>query len=147
MVLVLDASATLAWLIERNDPNESELANAVLRTIQASEAIVPALWFPEVVNGVLIAERKGVTDVSTSASFMGLVSGLPIEEDRKRPSAVYGTILALGRTYSLTGYDATYLELLLRTRGTLATFDRRLAGAVRKAGGLVFGDPVLGALR
>jgi predicted nucleic acid-binding protein len=42
--------------------------------------------------------------------------------------------------YSLTAYDATYLELVLRTGGTLATFDRQLATAVRKAGVRVFGD-------
>jgi predicted nucleic acid-binding protein len=41
----------------------------------------------------------------------------------------------------LTGYDATYLELVLRTGCALVTFDRQLADATRKAGGRVFGDP------
>jgi len=46
----------------------------------------------------------------------------------------------LARAYQLTGYDATYLELVLRSGGVLATFDRQLAEAARKAGGRVFGD-------
>jgi predicted nucleic acid-binding protein len=138
--LVLDASATLAWLIDRNDPQEARLADDVLRTIQSHDATVPALWFPEVVNGVLVAERRGGVASSTSASFMGMVYTLPIVEDSTRPSAVQATVLTLARTYRLTGYDATYLELVLRIGGKLATFDRALAAAVRLAGGQVFGD-------
>lgn len=140
MALILDASAALAWLVDRIDPDEARLANAALRTIQAGSAVVPALWFPEVVNGMLLAERRGVIGISTSASFIGLVSTLPIEEDRTRPFDVYGTVLTLARAYDLTAYDATYLELVLRTGGVLATFDRQLADATRKAGGRVFGD-------
>jgi predicted nucleic acid-binding protein len=48
--------------------------------------------------------------------------------------------LTLARAYNLTSYDATYLELVLRTGGKLATFDGHLANAVRKAGARVFGD-------
>ena len=140
MRLVLDASATLAWLIDRDDPAEGRLADDVLRAIQSREAVVPALWFPEVVNGVLVAERRGGGGNSASASFMGMVYALPIVEDTTRPSAVQATVLTLARLYKLTGYDATYLELVLRIGGTLATFDRQLATAVRLAGGRVFGD-------
>jgi len=70
-----------------------------------------------------------------------MVYALPIEEDGRRPSAVQSAVLALARVYGLTGYDATYLELVLRTGRILATFDGQLAEAVRLAGGRVFGDP------
>jgi predicted nucleic acid-binding protein len=139
MGLVLDASAALAWLVDREDAVEAQLADKVLRSIQASEAVVPALWFAEVANGVLVAERRGGVERQMSASFLGLVIGLPIEQDSSRPSAVQGAVLMLARAHALTGYDATYLELVLRTGRELATFDRQLAGAVRKAGGRVFG--------
>ena len=59
MALVLDASAALAWLIRRDTAAEDRLANEVLRSIEASEGLVPALWYPEVANGVLVAERRG----------------------------------------------------------------------------------------
>jgi predicted nucleic acid-binding protein len=49
-------------------------------------------------------------------------------------------ILDLGRRHGLTAYDATYLELAMRTGGMLATFDRKLADAARVAGVRVFGD-------
>jgi predicted nucleic acid-binding protein len=140
MGLVLDASAAMAWLVNRMDAAEARLADAILRNIQASEAVVPALWFSEIANGVLVAERRGGIGAATTAAFMGLVNTLPIAEDRMRLSAVEGAILTLARKYDLTGYDATYLELVLRSGGTLATFDRQLAEAARKAGGRVFGD-------
>jgi len=141
MRLVLDASAALAWLADRVDPAEARLADEVLRTIQSRDALVPALWFPEVANGVLVAERGGGVTNSASARFMGMIYTLPIVEDFTRPSSVQATVSTLARAYKLTAYDATYLELVLRVGGALATFDGQLADAVRRAGGRVFGDP------
>jgi predicted nucleic acid-binding protein len=140
MGIVLDASVTLAWLMERVDATEFHLTNEVLRQIQAQDAIVPSLWFPEVSNGILMAERTGQVTPAESARFLGMVETLPIEEDRIPSALVQATALTLARAYRLTAYDAAYLELTLRTRRTLATFDLRLADATRKAGGQVFGD-------
>ena len=141
MGLVLDASASLAWLIDRVDPAEVRLADEVLRTIQSRDALVPALWFLEVANGVLVAERSGGVTRFASASFMGLIYTLPIVEDSTRQSSAQPTVLTLARAHNLIAYDATYLELVLRTSSVLATFDGQLADATRKAGGRVFGDP------
>lgn len=52
--------------------------------------------------------------------------------------AVAKRALNLARTSQLTNYDATYLELALRTGSPLATFDQKLASA-RSAGISVFG--------
>lgn len=140
MALVLDASATLAWMVRRVDPAEDRRADEALRYLEVNGAVVPALWFPELASGVVVAERIGGVAASTSASFLGFVDTLPIEQDSTRPASRLGAVMMLARTYQLTAYDATYLELVLRTGGPLATFDRRLAEAVRKAGGRVFGD-------
>ncbi len=112
----------------------------MLRCIMAQDAVVPALWLPEVANGVLVAERRGGVAASTTASFLGMVYALPIAEDAKRTFETQEIILMLARAYKLTGYDATYMELVLRTGKTLATFDRELADAARRAGARVFGD-------
>jgi predicted nucleic acid-binding protein len=141
MLLVLDASATLAWLINRVDPTEAQLALDVLKEAKTRGAITPSLWFPEVANGILVAERRGGIVPATSGLFLSLVETLPIAQDSLAPRATLGTILSLARIYKLTSYDATYLELALRIGGVLATFDRQLATALRIAGGRVFGDP------
>jgi predicted nucleic acid-binding protein len=140
MRLVLDASAVMAWFVQRSDPGEAALADEILSSVERDEAVVPALWFIEVVNGLLVAERNRPTRPSKAARFLAELAAMPIAEDRVRPSAVQGEILTLARMYGLTSYDAVYLELVLRTGRTLATFDQKLAKAVRKAGGRVFGD-------
>jgi predicted nucleic acid-binding protein len=88
MELILDASATLAWLVRRVDPIEDQMADEVLRFVRTGNAVVPALWFPEVANGILVAERRGGVSQSTSESFLRMVDTLPILEDATRPSAV-----------------------------------------------------------
>jgi len=55
MKLVLDASMTLAWHIERADPGEKILARQALQAVRSHGALVPALWYSEVANGVLVA--------------------------------------------------------------------------------------------
>ena len=140
MELILDASATLAWLVRRVDPSEDQLADEVLRSVRTRYAIVPSLWYPEVANGILVAGRRGGVSQSTSASFLRMVDALPVVEDETPPLTVQPTVLMLARAYKLTGYDATYLELVLRKGGELATFDRKLADAARTVGVRVFGE-------
>lgn len=47
-------------------------------------------------------------------------------------------IIALAREHELTAYDATYLDLALRTNAILVTFDVKLANAMQSEGGKVF---------
>jgi predicted nucleic acid-binding protein len=138
--LVVDASAVLAWIFERSDPAEAKIAGSLLLVLENADALVPALWYPEVANGLLTGERRGVFDSAKSGYFLSLVGGLQITEDSARPADLQKAILTRARTYALTAYDASYLELALRSGRMLATFDRRLAAAARSAGIKVFGD-------
>lgn len=140
MALILDASAALAWFVQRSDPGEAALADEILSVVEQQEAVVPALWFIEVVNGLLVSERRNRASLPKIRMFLGELAAMPISEDSVRAPAAQEEILALARRYELTAYDAAYLELSLRRGGVLATFDRQLAAAVRKAGGKVFGD-------
>jgi len=46
---------TLSWCFE---DESDEVAERVLDSLTESEALVPAIWLLEVVNGLLVAERK-----------------------------------------------------------------------------------------
>jgi predicted nucleic acid-binding protein len=140
MRLVLDASMALAWHIERADPEEKLLAQEALKMVRLRGALVPALWYSEVANGLLVAERWRAAIEQQGMVFQADLKHLEIAMDSALPQVSQPTVIALGRTSGLTGYDAAYLELVLRTGRALATFDRQLAEAVRKAGGRVFGD-------
>jgi len=140
VTLVLDASMSLAWLLKRNAPDEAELAGKCLEHVRASGAMVPALWYPEVANTLLLAERHRVIRADESADFLSGMSFWKIIQDPFPPAESQAQIMHLSRVFKLTAYDATYLELALRRSAPLATFDRKLAEAARQAGVRVFGD-------
>ncbi len=141
MNLVLDASMALAWLIERADPAEASLARRAFGNVSASGAQVPALWYPEVANTLLVFERARRLTEQASASYLSDLALMTITLDDLSPELRLTRILDLGRMHKLTAYDATYLELAMRRAATLATFDRKLTEAARAAGVRVFGDP------
>ena len=142
MTWVLDASMSLAWLFKRADLAEAVLAEKALNELASVSAIVPAIWFAEVAHGILRGERQGVVQPAQTAFFLNQMSEAEIERDEESPQTHQATVLYLARTYGLSAYDATYLELAMRSDAVLATFDRKLAVAVRKAGGRIFGDAV-----
>ena len=141
MILILDASMALAWLLERKDQGEAALAGEALDIVRAAGAMVPALWFAEVANALLLAERQRVITAQDSASYLAELSLWEIVQDTVLPVLSLANVIQLARIYKLTSYDATYLELAMRRAATLATFDRQLADAARAAGVRVFGDP------
>lgn len=141
MNLVLDASMALSWCITRVNPNEAGLAVEALSETQLHGALVPALWYSEVANTLLVFERAKRLSQQNSDDYLADIGKLAIAQDEVPVSQMQSQVLAVSRLYRLTAYDASYLELALRTASTMATFDRRLAAACREAGVLVFGDP------
>jgi len=140
VTIALDASLALAWLFERESTNEAELASSVLETLAEGEALVPALWHAEVVNALLVGERRGGVSEARVADYLQRLARLPIHTDDVPPSTRREGVLALARAHALSAYDAAYLNLALRRDLALATFDRKLVEAMREAGGAVFGD-------
>jgi len=139
-MIVLDATMALAWHFKRTDAQEALIAQRALQAVGKDGALVPGLWYSEVANGLLIAEKHGVTTPGAVAAFQADVAQLGILLDSALPDATMTLVLSLGRLWKLTASDATYLELALRSGSMLATFDRHLATAVRNAGGRVFGN-------
>jgi len=141
VILVLDASVTLAWQFKRADPAEAVLAEQALNELSTAQAMVPAIWYAEMANGVLRGERQGILQPAQIAFFLNELAHTEIEIDEESPRTHQASVLALARTHGLTTYDATYLELAMRSGAVLATFDRKLAAAAKAAGVPVFGDP------
>ncbi|TAL56928.1 type II toxin-antitoxin system VapC family toxin [Pandoraea sp.] len=140
MKLVVDASMALAWLFERTSKTEADCADQALLCLAQAEVLVPALWHTEVANALLVGERRRVVTEAQVIDYLSKLSALPIATDSAAPASRRDGIMALAREHRLTAYDATYLDLALRTGAILATFDVALADAMRRAGGIVFGD-------
>jgi predicted nucleic acid-binding protein len=128
MLGVIDASLAAAW----HFPDEqSETTAALLRALPGKGAIVPALFWFEIRNLLLMGERRQRTSVREVSLFLARLNRLPIEIDR---SPLSETLMAAARSHGFTAYDAAYLELALRRALPLATLDRRLAAAAGKTG-------------
>lgn len=138
MSLVLDASATLAWLFERTERSEAKRADRLLDAIASKVTLVPTLWHSEICNALLVAERRKVTSEAQVTDFLARLSKLPIDTDPMPTAARRDVVLAQARRFQLSVYDACYLDLALRSGAVLASFDKKLLEAMRKAGGEVF---------
>ena len=132
MALVIDASVVAARVFEEEHAN-AELAFARVRT---EEAFVPALWWYELRNVLVLGERRGRLTEQETVRFLRDVSRLRISLDRTPEEAA---VMTLARHRRLTVCDAAYLELALRHAVPLATLDQALANAARAQGVAVIG--------
>ena len=133
-MLVLDASMALSWLFERESAAERKRSSSALDSLEKEPATVPALWQTEVLNGLLVGERRKLVMPARSAEYLGRLGYLPIAIDTASPIARRDAVMGIGRQHGLTAYDATYLELAMRLGAPLASFDQHLAKAARVAG-------------
>ena len=96
--------------------------------------MVPSLWFLEVANAVVMGERRGRSTPAQAATWLGLLSALPIIGDDETSARAWADTLGLARAHNLTSYDASYLELAMRRGLPLATLDGKLKNAAAAVG-------------
>ena len=128
MPFVIDASVAASWCFP--DENEAH-ADAAIDRLESDEAVLPALWWFEIRNVLVVSERRGRIDPAGTAAFLADLGRLPIRIDRSPESEL---VLTLARKHRITAYDAAYLELALRLDAPLATLDRALASAATAEG-------------
>lgn len=133
---VLDNSVVIAWCFE----NEAgPYADAVLESLREAKAVVPAIWPLEVGNVLLVAERTRRLTKAETARFLELLSGLPLSVEQESPGRMLTDILGLAREFRLSTYDASYLDLAMRSGLPIATQDKAIIRAARKCGVPIFG--------
>jgi predicted nucleic acid-binding protein len=133
--IVVDASTALAWCF----PDEtSEHADAILAALEGKTILVPAVWGLEIANAVLVGERSKRLRQPEIRRFTTLLQSLPVVQDARPVTAYISEVLPVAREYSLTAYDAGYLELSMRHSAPLATLDAKLKRAARRAGVEIF---------
>ena len=136
MSLVLDSSATLAWIYS------NETTEAIRRLFDAvadGGAVVPALWRLEVANSLTVAARRGRIDEEFRRAALADLALLDITTDPNTDAHVWAGTLQFADRFRLTVYDAAYLELAQRRTLPLATLDEEL-----RAAGTALGMHLLG---
>jgi predicted nucleic acid-binding protein len=126
MPFVVDASVAGSWLLPDEDHPEAITA---LDRLNDDEAFVPALVWFEIRNLLLAGERRHRITPAQTAEALSVLDGLPLQVDNQADG---DTTLQLARAHRLSVYDAVYLELALRRRLPLVTFDNQLAAAAKR---------------
>ena len=126
---VVDNSVVMSWCFE---DETNQYADAVLDYLSEATALVPSVWPLEVMNVLLIAERKKRLGEADSVRFITLLSQLPIIVEHERSERIMKDLLAFARSNSLSSYDASYLDLSMRKGIPIATLDNRLIAAAKK---------------
>lgn len=127
---VLDCSIAAAWCFE---DETSEVTDSLLERVRDHGAVVPSLWFLEITNVLLQAERRNRITASDVTTQLELLRLLPISVEHSTQVKAFNSIITLARIEGLTSYDAAYLELAIRQGLPLATLDKRLAQAAKNA--------------
>ena len=131
--VVLDASTTLSWAF---DDESGKYADEVLEFVAENHAVVPSLWNYEIANAVLVGIRRSRLTVDDAVAFAEDLATMDIRVESGGDEPM--TLLAEALEFELTAYDAAYL-MLARTNGLpLATRDKALIRAARKAGVDIF---------
>jgi len=122
----LDSSVALAWCFA---DEQTPVVMALLERVTEHGAFAPALWPLETANGLLMAERRGRVDAARRKRLVKLLQYLPITLDVETAARAWTDVLSMATKFSLTVYDACYLELAQRRSLPLATLDRSLHAA------------------
>jgi predicted nucleic acid-binding protein len=136
MSVVLDSSATLAWVYS---DEITEPIRRVFNLVSENGAWVPGLWKLEVANILEMGARRGRHDDAFRNSTLADLALLPISVDTETDRQAWGATLQLSERHRLTLYDAAYLELALRRRLPLASLDAELRRAAQAEGIVVVG--------
>lgn len=124
MALVLDCSVTLPWFLE---DERSKFTDDLLDAIDRSDYWAPSLWRIEMLNGLLMAERRRRINQPWRIASVEQVARLNVRIDSALPRV--SAIGELAGRHGLSAYDAAYLELAKRLDFPIATLDRDLAKA------------------
>ncbi len=126
---VVDNSVVMSWCFK---DETNKYADAILHKLSEARAVVPSIWPLEVVNVLLVAERRKRLSEANSTRFITLLTQLPIIVEQERPENMMKEFLTFARANNLSSYDASYLDLAMKRGYPIATSDNKLIQAARR---------------
>ncbi len=129
---VLDSSMALAWgLPDERSPSADRFWEEVESGVQLD---VPALWWYEVANALVVARRRERVDEERAAGLSALFAKLPLNRAPPPRGEDLIRVHDLAWKHGMSAYDAAYLDLAGRLKTGLATLDERLTSAAIREG-------------
>lgn len=101
-------------------------ADLAFDMLGSGSAVVPAIWWYEVRNILLVNERRGRIHSTDTIRFLHELAAFTIEVEFPHDES---RLIDLARKHKLSFYDAAYLALAMSEHLPLSTLDRDLASA------------------
>ena len=131
--VVVDASYAGAWMLPDEHSDEAERLLKAAFDGQVALA-APELWHYEMCNLLAMAMRRGRIGEAQALEGMELIGAMPIDFHDHHGNLPRRRVLLLAARFSLSAYDAAYLELADRLQCSLLTNDDALRAAGAQLG-------------
>jgi predicted nucleic acid-binding protein len=135
MVVVIDASVAMGWLVQSQ---ATSLTEAVQREVTEESGLVPAHFGLEILRVLRHRERHNLMTAEDVDFGLRRLRALRLRQDDSDTLDLAERIVGLARSQRLRVSDAVHLELALRTNHALATQDVALARAAIATGARLF---------
>jgi predicted nucleic acid-binding protein len=126
---VLDSSVTVDWLF-----NENDAAKRIEPVLNGAELVVPWLWRLEVINAVLVRERRKLLTIAQGMQLLEVLEEWDVEIIPEPAGRGLLNLSLVARPHQLSAYDAVYLDLAMSMGLALFTRDQNLKDAAKRVG-------------
>jgi len=128
--LVIDASVALKWYLKDEEFGQKALGLLDRYVLNELDLLAPSLLEYEVINGLIIARKRG--RIKKKEVLLAMDGFMDLNIDLKSLKGIYPKMLYYCSRYNCSGYDASYLAVSEEEGAIMVTADRRLYNAVRK---------------
>jgi predicted nucleic acid-binding protein len=126
---ILDASVAVAYLLP--DETSPSLIEWLRGLATQGTPVVPAHWWAEVGNALVIAgRRKRIAEAMATLLLTDMLAFNPVVKESENTQATFEAV-HIAQMHQLTVYDALYVQLALDTGLPLVAFDRKMTSAAR----------------
>ncbi len=128
--VVIDASIILKWYLIDEEDSQKAIGLLQLYISNELEILAPSLLEYEIVNGLIIAQRRGrIKEEKLHTAIEGFLN---LEIKLRTLSFISQSILHYCKVYNCSAYDASYLAVAENNGAPLITADARLYNMVKK---------------
>lgn len=125
--LVVDASVALKWALDDEQEVDSALTLLEDGIRGRFRLLAPSLWLYEVLNGLVVAARRGRIPDALAAEALELLLGVGVRLADPEAAACFD----VARRFELSAHDAAYLALAEAIDARVWTGDRRLCNRMK----------------
>jgi predicted nucleic acid-binding protein len=129
---VLDCSFSAALFLP--DEHSGKIRKFFENLNKKNVIIVPPLWWYELSNVLSVSVRRKRLNHSDVVQVLSLFDQIDIQTDNEMGSKHSIEIYMISQQYNISAYDASYLELAIRKKTSLASLDKKLFNAAVGAG-------------